>query len=82
MRIDHSLCVEIITCVYVVGYFRRAASVSNSGGTLLRISEATASRISSSDLPPPDDVRDYDKNKEQKQHYIKGELQPKFPFYI
>ena len=47
------------TCVYVVGYFLRASSVSKIGGSLLKMSEATSSRISSFDLPPPEVVRAY-----------------------
>ena len=45
------------TCVYVVGYFLRASSVSKLAGSLLTMSVATSSRISSLDLPPPDVVR-------------------------
>ena len=43
----------------MVGYFRRASSVSKFGGSLLRISAATSSSVSSLDLPPPLDVRAY-----------------------
>ena len=46
-----------LTCVYVVGYFLRASSVSKLLGSLLTMSVATSSRISSFDLPPPDVVR-------------------------
>lgn len=43
-----------------MGNFRKADSVSKPGGILLKISAATLWRISSSDLPPPDDVRDWE----------------------
>lgn len=48
-----------ILCLYDVGYFLSAASVSNALGNLLRISAATSSTTSSEDLPPPDDALAY-----------------------
>ena len=50
-------CSVLLTWLYVVGYFLRASSVSKFGGSLLRISAATSSNVSSLDLPPPLDVR-------------------------
>ena len=59
----HRPCISsfsvLLTWLYVVGYFRRASSVSKFGGSLLRISAATSSNVSSLDLPPPLDVRAY-----------------------
>ena len=49
----------VLTWLYVVGYFLRASSVSKFAGSLLRISAATSSSVSSLDLPPPLDVRAY-----------------------
>lgn len=48
-----------ILCLYDVGYFLRAASVSKFGGSLLTISAATSPTTSSVDLPPPDDALAY-----------------------
>ena len=45
-----------ILCLYDVGYFLSAVSVSNAGGSLLNTSAATSFTTSSDDLPPPDDA--------------------------
>lgn len=49
-------------CLYEVGYFLRAASVSKFGGILDRMSCATSSTTSSVDFPPPDEALAYINN--------------------
>lgn len=55
--IDIITKINLLTWVYVVGYFRKAASLSKFAGSFCKMSSATSVSTSSSDFPPDDEAR-------------------------